>query len=188
MLHVIKVIEIKNNAEVPPTDKNRDILGKTRSIERPEESCKHPSQRLRLSRLYWNIQWIIVNSQQIFLPIHVMLAMFMFVCSSVSQWFFLFSYVREWLGHRTGLESNCTWCAAGKYQTGTGMVDEANCTWCVAGKHQFGSGVHMTFWLPLWLITIPLVKYNPKTILWIPNVVGSLRVREAPVVQYNICI
>ena len=41
-------------------------------------------------------------------------------------------------------EANCTWCAAGKYQTGVGLVAEANCTWCAAGKYQSGSGVHMT--------------------------------------------
>ncbi len=44
--------------------------------------------------------------------------------------------------HGTGLiaESNCTWCAPGKYHTGVGLIDEVNCTWCVAGKYQTGSG------------------------------------------------
>ena len=39
------------------------------------------------------------------------------------------------------MEGDCAWCAAGKYQTGVGLVAEANCTWCVAGKYQSGSGV-----------------------------------------------
>jgi hypothetical protein len=30
-----------------------------------------------------------------------------------------------------------------------GLVAEANCTWCVAGKYQTGSGVHMPVWRPL---------------------------------------
>ena len=37
-------------------------------------------------------------------------------------------------------EGDCAWCAAGKYQTGVGLVAEANCTWCVAGKYQSGTG------------------------------------------------
>jgi hypothetical protein len=37
-------------------------------------------------------------------------------------------------------ESDCAWCAAGKYQTGVGLGGEANCTWCGAGKYQTGSG------------------------------------------------
>ncbi len=65
-------------------------------------------------------------------------------------------------------------CAAGKYQTGLGLVAEANCTRCAAGKYQSGSGVH-GFSPP------PPVEYTPWTTLWLPSVVG--RVREAePVV------
>ncbi len=37
-------------------------------------------------------------------------------------------------------ESDCAWCAPGKYQTGVGLLAEANCTWCGAGKYQTGSG------------------------------------------------
>ncbi len=46
------------------------------------------------------------------------------------------------------MEGNCTWCAAGKYQTGVGLVAEANCTRCAAGKYQSGSGVHLTGFPP----------------------------------------
>jgi hypothetical protein len=38
-------------------------------------------------------------------------------------------------------EGDCAWCAAGKYQTGVGLVAGANCTWCVAGKYQSGTGL-----------------------------------------------
>ena len=38
-------------------------------------------------------------------------------------------------------EANCTWCVPGKYQTGSGLIDEVNCTWCVPGKYQTGSGL-----------------------------------------------
>ena len=44
--------------------------------------------------------------------------------------------------HGAGLitESNCTWCAAGKYQTGVGVTAEVSCSWCAAGKYQTGTG------------------------------------------------
>ena len=53
--------------------------------------------------------------------------------------------------HETGLmaQSNCTWCASGKYQTGVGLIAEVNCTWCIAGKYQTGSGSY-----DLWLISM----------------------------------
>jgi hypothetical protein len=71
---------------------------------------------------------------------HAMLAMLM------PFGMFATSCVRDSLDHCTGLtnEGNCTWCEAGKYQTGVSLIAEANCTWCVAGKYQTGSGVHMT--------------------------------------------
>ena len=47
------------------------------------------------------------------------------------------------------MEADCVWCAAGKYQTGVGLVAEANCTLCDAGKYQSGSGLNAVLWLSL---------------------------------------
>jgi hypothetical protein len=44
-------------------------------------------------------------------------------------------------------EGNCTWCAAGKYQTGLGLIAEVNCTWCIAGKYHTGSGLQDSVFL-----------------------------------------
>ena len=49
-------------------------------------------------------------------------------------------------------DGNCTWCAAGKYQTGVGMAAEVDCTLCIAGKYQTGSG-------------LDIVPFDPKPIM-----------------------
>ncbi len=52
-----------------------------------------------------------------------------------------------------------------------GLVAEADCTWCVAGKYQTGSGVHMTTYACL--ASSP-AGYNPWTVLIVAG-----RAREA---------
>ena len=67
----------------------------------------------------------------------------------------------------TGLtqETDCAWCAPGKYQTGVGVMAEANCTWCVAGKYQSGSGQNTAFLL---YVLVWWLSYN----MWLSSVAG----------------
>jgi hypothetical protein len=52
-------------------------------------------------------------------------------------------------------------------EPGSGLTAEKNCTWCAAGKYQSGSGVHQTF-------CPPLLSSAIRGTWWLPTVVGRV--------------